>query len=116
MKLVFTCGVCRLLPICLVWLLVACVGICSSHSEEAIATTNETEHSRSLACDDAECCSITDTESLQPERGGFSITVSNGADDSNFSITTGQSIPAFGYPVLFCSPSPPLKFSGILQI
>lgn len=110
MRVAFKRGVALILPVSFVWLFAACVAICSSHSEEANPMAEGYSHL--LSGVDADCCSITTTQSLLPERVGFSISSLNIAGEWLFSIPTGQYVSSLSY----FSSYPPLIFSGTLRI
>lgn len=54
-----------LLPVCILWLFVACVVSCGAHMEE---TRTELTLSESFAPDDAECCLMEGIQGLLTER------------------------------------------------
>lgn len=106
-----------ILPICLVWLFAACVAICSSHAEKVSRVTGDASHSHSVANHDGECCSITNTQGLPPERVGFFVSLLHVIDGpESFSVSTELYVSDRCFPVLLSSLSPPAKFSGTLRI
>jgi hypothetical protein len=117
MKVALKRQVALVLPICLVWLFAACVAICSSHAEKVGRVTAETSDSHLLADLDGECCSITNTQGLSPERFGFFVPLLHGIDGpENFCVSTGLDVSDRSFPLLLPSTSPPAKFSGTLRI
>jgi hypothetical protein len=117
MKLALKRQVAVILPICLVWLFAACVAICSSHAEKVGRVTADASHSHLLADLDGECCSITNTQALSPERFGFFVPLLHGiVGPESFSVSNGLDVSDRSFPLLLPSTSPPAKFSGTLRI
>lgn len=115
MKVVFKRAVSGILPVCLVWLFAACVTNCASHAEEVSAVAHDVGFSHLQSGEESDCCSITDNQSLLPERVGVSVPTLNDVD-GHFCVTTGQNTSHFSSPVFLSSSSPPPKFSGTLRI
>jgi hypothetical protein len=117
MKVVLKRQISVILPICLVWLFAACVAVCSSHAEKVSRVAGDASHSHLQASQDRECCSITNTQSLPPERVGFYAPSLDGIEiPESFSVSTGLNISFRFFPIVLSSLSPPAKFSGTLRI
>ena len=66
-------GLALTLPVCLLWLFVACLAVCSLHAEKETPAESDSASAHTvLATDLEESCSVTDGErSVIPERVAF---------------------------------------------
>lgn len=112
-------GLALTLPVCLLWLFVACLAVCSLHAEEeglAKSETSSSAHSL-VATESEECCSISDGErSVMPERITFAWIATKAVRAISFSTDIISHTAHLQGPDGYFLPGPDVKLLGTLRI
>lgn len=112
-------GLALTLPLCLLWLFIACLAVCSLHAEEESAAVSESPSwgYASVLTDSEDCCSVTDGErSVLPERLNYawiSPQVARAISISTDLVSHGSD---FHRSDRYSPPGPNVKLLGTLRI
>ena len=111
-------GLALTLPLCLMWLFVACLAVCSLHAEEEIHAESESSAAQPVASTDSEeCCSVTDGErSVIPERITFTSIPTKAVRTIAISTENVSHTSQLHRPDRHPLPLPNLTLLGILRI
>jgi len=111
-------GLALTLPLCLMWLFVACLAVCSLHAEKEIQAKSESSSAHSVASTDSEeCCSVTDGErSVIPERITFTSIPTTAVRTISISTDTVSHTSQLHRPDRYPLALPNLTLLGILRI
>jgi hypothetical protein len=104
-----------ILPLALLSLFSACLGLCAEHVESANVLTISVSESDSCGGEDFECCPVTEGQSLLREGVSYAVAALRIVENP-FYHSSANHDGSISYAGSFSSPSPPLTLLGTLRI